>query len=53
MRRVLLRTLIGYGRTRLDLPEGCPERFDLEFLRYVWDFPDREAERFLATAGNS
>jgi len=37
--RVLLRMIKGYGRTRPDLPEGCPEYFDLAFLRYVWDFP--------------
>src|SRR5262245_32584770 len=35
MRRVLLRIVKGYGRTRQDLPEGCPEKFDPVFLRYV------------------
>jgi adenylate kinase family enzyme len=39
LRRVLLRTVTGYGRTRPDLPERCPERFDGPFLRYVWNFP--------------
>jgi adenylate kinase family enzyme len=39
MRRVLIRMVKGYGRTRSELPEGCPECFDTEFLRYVWDFP--------------
>jgi adenylate kinase family enzyme len=38
LRRVLMRTLTGYGRTRADLPENCPERFELAFLRYVWNF---------------
>jgi adenylate kinase family enzyme len=38
MRRVLTRAAKHYGRTRPDLAEGCPERFDLEFLRYVWEF---------------
>jgi adenylate kinase family enzyme len=45
MRRVLLRTLTGYGRTRPDLPESCPERFDTQFLRYVWDFPEKHRPR--------
>jgi adenylate kinase family enzyme len=45
MRRVLLRTLTGYGRTRPDLPESCPERFDIPFLRYVWNFPDKHRPR--------
>ncbi len=39
MRRILLRILKGYGRTRPDLPDGCPEKFDWEFIRFVWNFP--------------
>ena len=45
MRRVLLRTLTGYGRTRSDLPESCPERFDIPFFRYVWDFQEKHRPR--------
>jgi adenylate kinase family enzyme len=37
-RRVVIRTARGHGRTRDTLPPGCPERFDLEFLAYVWNF---------------
>jgi adenylate kinase family enzyme len=48
MRRVLARTVMGYGRTRPDLPEGCPERFDLAFLRYVWEFPRKHRPRIAA-----
>ncbi len=58
LRRVLLRTLTGYGRTRPDLPPSCPERFDIAFLRYVWNFPQKhrprnvnEVERFGAHLG--
>jgi len=47
MRRVLLRTLTGYGRTRPDLPETCPERFDVPFLRYIWNFPERHRPRIV------
>ncbi len=36
--RVLKRLLTYYGRTREDLPSGCPERFDLSFLKYIWNF---------------
>jgi adenylate kinase family enzyme len=48
MRRVLVRTIAGYGRTRPDLPKNCPERFDLEFLRYVWDFRRKQRPRIAA-----
>jgi adenylate kinase family enzyme len=47
MRRVLLRCLLGYGRTRPGLPEGCHERFDPEFLRHVWDFPKYHRPRIV------
>ncbi|MDW4499003.1 AAA family ATPase [Sulfitobacter sp. D35] len=36
MVRVLRRTIRHYGRTRPDLPDGCPEQFNRAFLRYIW-----------------
>ena len=48
MRRVLWRTLTGYGRSRPDLPKGCPEQFDLTFLRYVWSFPSKHRPRIVS-----
>jgi adenylate kinase family enzyme len=48
IRRVLLRVLTGYGRTRPDLPEGCPERFDFAFLRYIWEFPAKHHPRIVS-----
>lgn len=46
--RVLKRWYTHRGRTRPDMTEGCDERLDLEFLRYVWRF-DRDARpRLLA-----
>ncbi len=27
---------------RPEMGAGCPERFDLSFLRWVWDFPKRD-----------
>jgi adenylate kinase family enzyme len=38
LRRAVWRVLTTYGKVRADLAPGCPERFDLEFLRYIWDF---------------
>jgi hypothetical protein len=45
LRRVLIRTIIGGGRTRSDLAEGCPDRFDIAFLSYVWNFPLKQRPR--------
>lgn len=33
--RVARRTVQYYGQSRPDLPEGCPERFSLEFIHYI------------------
>ena len=33
--RLMRRTLSYRGRTRPDMTDGCPERFDFEFFRYV------------------
>ena len=35
---VVRRVLGSLGKTRPDMAEGCPERFDLEFLQYTWKF---------------
>jgi len=37
--RVLKRSVRYYGRSRPDLPDGCPERFNWQtvaFLRFIW-----------------
>jgi len=34
--RVIIRTFRYLGRPRPDMPEGCPERFNWEFLSYIW-----------------
>lgn len=46
--RILNRVRQYYGRTRPDLPEGCPERFDFEFMAWVWNFPARSRRQVLA-----
>ena len=38
MQRIVRRTVLSYGRTRPDMAAGCPERFDLEFLRFAWRY---------------
>lgn len=37
--RIFKRILKYRNQTRPDMGEGCPEKFDLEFLKWVWDFP--------------
>ena len=47
LRRVLWRAITGYGRTRADLPDGCPEQLDVKFLRFVWAFPTNSRPRIV------
>jgi adenylate kinase family enzyme len=42
--RVIRRSVLSYGRVRPDQAAGCPERLDLEFFRFVWNYPVK-AER--------
>ena len=42
---VLKRILTTYGTVRPDMGEGCPERFDLEFLQWVWNYNRDKRER--------
>ncbi len=37
--RALQRRVQYHGRSRPDIAPGCPEKIDLEFLRWIWDFP--------------
>ena len=36
--RAFARMLLAFGSVRPDLAPGCPERFDLEFYRYIWSW---------------
>lgn len=45
--RVLKRWAFSFGRKRSDLPEGCPEKLDLKFMQWIWNYPKRTAPRVL------
>ena len=42
---VAKRILTTYGTVRPDMGEGCPERFDWEFLQWVWNFNKNKREK--------
>ena len=42
VRRALWRSTVNYGRVRNDLAPGCLEKFDAEFIRYIWNFNSLE-----------
>ena len=37
--RALWRAVRYWGRTRPDMAADCPERLDLNFLRWIWNYP--------------
>jgi adenylate kinase family enzyme len=45
--QILQRLVTSYGRTRPDLAEGCPEKFDAEFLKWVWTWHRDEEPKLL------
>jgi len=45
--RVARRTLSYYGRTRPDMTAGCPERFDWDFCRHLFNFRRNHRPRIL------
>ena len=42
---VLKRVLTTHGTVRPDMGEGCPERIDFEFLKWVWGYNKNKRER--------
>ena len=45
---VMKRILTTYGTVRPDMGEGCPERFDPDFLKWVWNFNKSKREKYHA-----
>ena len=42
---VAKRIMTSYGKVRPDMGEGCPERIDWEFLKWVWNFNKNKREK--------
>ena len=46
--RVFKRVMKNRGKTRIDMAEGCPERFNFEFMRYVFSFRRKNRKKILS-----
>ena len=52
--RIFIRFLRFRGRTRPDLGEACPEKIDIDFIRWIWNYPRTRGSvilRFLEKLG--
>ncbi len=44
---VLKRVIQNWGKTRDDMPAGCPERFSFEFLKWVWNYKSKSRSKIV------
>lgn len=45
--RVIKRRIMYNKKTRPDMHEGCPEKIDLEFLQWVWNFRSKNRKNII------
>jgi adenylate kinase family enzyme len=45
---IMKRIAGSYGKVRPEMAEGCPEKIDFEFFRYVWTYRRQQRPRLLA-----
>lgn len=43
LKRVVARRIRHAGTSRPEMADGCPEKLDLDFLRYIWNFERKES----------
>ena len=46
LRSVIGRVIRYYGKTRPDMGTDCPDKFDLEFLIWIWNFNKNNRSRY-------
>ena len=44
---IMKRIAGSYGKVRPEMAEGCPEKFDFEFFRYVWTYRRQQRPKLL------
>ncbi|MDR6112192.1 adenylate kinase family enzyme [Paenibacillus sp. SORGH_AS338] len=47
MYRIVKRRIQYHGKTRPDLNKDCPEKLDIGFLKWVWDYRKRNRVKTL------
>ena len=45
--RAVKRSLLHRNRIRPDITEGCKEKFDMEFYKWIWNFPNRNRDKIV------
>lgn len=47
IQRALKRRIMYHNKTRPDMGEGCAEKIDPTFLKWIWDYPEEKAPQVL------
>ena len=50
---MLQRVIGSYGKVRPDMAEGCPERFDWDFVLWIWNFNRENRDRNYSLINNA
>lgn len=50
---VIKRVIKNYGKSRSDMGGYCPERFDIKFLKNVWNFNSKLRKRYYEMLNNT
>ncbi|MDR0948737.1 MAG: DNA topology modulation protein [Lachnospiraceae bacterium] len=45
--RIFKRLLYAFGKTREDMAEGCRERINFQFFRFVWNFRKKSRHKII------
>ena len=45
--RIAKRRFLNHKRSRPDMAEGCPEKIDLEFIQWVWNYRRRSSPKIV------
>ena len=45
---IMSRIATSYGRVRPEMAQGCPERINVEFFRYVWTYRKKQRPTLVA-----
>src|SRR5687767_7739917 len=51
--RVLKRAILYRNERRPDMAKGCDERLDLQFMRWIWNYPKRTRAKVLGRVEES
>ncbi|EGT3616044.1 DNA topology modulation protein [Clostridium perfringens] len=46
------RVICNYGHTRDDMGGNCPERFDFEFFKWIWNFNKQNRSKYINILNN-